>query len=158
MLRVGLGTDRHLLVARRKLILGGVQVDFPKGLRGHSDGDALTHAVMDALLGAAGLGDIGQHFPDTDPRWKDANSIELLRAVAQLLRNAGCQPVNVDAVVHIEKPKLGSLKAEMAARLADALGLPRSMVNVKAKTGEGVGEVGRGKAVEALAIALVEAQ
>jgi 2-C-methyl-D-erythritol 2,4-cyclodiphosphate synthase len=153
-----LGTDRHLLAPGRKLILGGVKVDSPKGLLGHSDGDALTHAVMDALLGAAGLGDIGQHFPDSDPRWKDADSIELLKATAQLLKDAGCRPVNVDAVAHIEKPKLGGLKVEMAARLAEAVGLPRSMVNVKAKTGEGVGEVGRGEAVEALAIALVEAR
>ncbi|MBE7463673.1 MAG: 2-C-methyl-D-erythritol 2,4-cyclodiphosphate synthase [Planctomycetes bacterium] len=156
MNRVGLGTDRHRLAFGKKLILGGVKVESPKGAVGHSDADALTHAVIDAVLGAAGMGDIGHHFPDTDPQWKDANSIELLKKCVELLKTTGYRPTNVDAVVHLEQPKLGRLKQEMAANIADALQLPRHMVNVKAKTGEGLGPVGTGDAVEALAVASIE--
>jgi 2-C-methyl-D-erythritol 2,4-cyclodiphosphate synthase len=156
MLRVGIGTDKHRLAFNRKLILGGVHVPAPRGAVGHSDGDALTHAVIDALLGAAALGDIGHHFPDTDDRWTGASSLEMLASVVQKVRDAGCKPVNVDAVVHLEKPNLGRLKTEMAAALAGALGLATHLVNVKAKTGEGLGDVGASEAVEAFAVALVE--
>jgi 2-C-methyl-D-erythritol 2,4-cyclodiphosphate synthase len=156
MLRVGIGTDRHLLVTGRKLVLGGVVIDFPKGLLGHSDGDVLIHAVIDALLGAAAMGDIGHHFPDTDPRWKDADSMDMLRIAALMLQDHGFRPVNVDCVVHLQQPKLAQLKLEMAAQLAEALRLPRHMVNVKAKTGEGVGVVGSGEVAEALAVVLIE--
>src|SRR6185295_7170756 len=106
MTRFGIGTDRHRLVFGKKLILGGVKVDSPKGAIGHSDADALAHAIIDALLGAAGLGDIGHHFPDTDPKWKDADSMGLLTKTLEILKNAGYQPVNVDASVHLEQPKL----------------------------------------------------
>jgi 2-C-methyl-D-erythritol 2,4-cyclodiphosphate synthase len=156
MLRAGIGTDKHRLAGGRKLTVGGVWIDFPKGFVGHSDGDVLTHAVIDALLGAAGLGDIGHHFPDTDPKWKDANSLEMLKKTVEILKNAGYQPVNVDCTVHLEQPKLGRLKQEMSGVLATALGIPRHMVNVKAKTGEGMGEIGRGDAGEAFAVAMVE--
>jgi 2-C-methyl-D-erythritol 2,4-cyclodiphosphate synthase len=156
MIRFGIGTDKHRLAGGIPLILGGVKVQALKGAVGHSDADTLTHAVIDALLGAAGLGDIGHHFPDSDPKWKDANSIEMLKKVVDILHHAGYKPVNVDASVHLEQPKLGRLKQEMAGNLADALQLPRHMVNVKAKTGEGVDAVGQANAVEAIAVAQVE--
>ena len=156
MFRVGIGTDRHRLSFGKKLILGGVNVESPKGAVGHSDADTLTHAVIDALLGAAGLGDIGHHFPDSDPKWKDADSMEMLRKVVEILKNAGYQPVNVDASVHLEQPKLGRMKYEMSGNIADALSLPRHHVNIKAKTGEGMDCVGKGDAVEAFAVACVE--
>ena len=155
MIRFGIGTDRHRLAGGNKLILGGVEVPALKGAVGYSDADTLTHAVIDALLGAAGLGDIGHHFPDSDPKWKGANSIEMLKKTVETLRLSGYLPVNVDASVHLENPKLGRYKQEMAGILAEALGLPRHMVNVKAKSGETVGTVGRGEAVEAFAIAQV---
>jgi 2-C-methyl-D-erythritol 2,4-cyclodiphosphate synthase len=156
MNRVGIGTDRHRLVFGRKLILGGVQVESPKGAFGHSDADALAHAIIDALLGAAGLGDIGHHFPDNDPKFKDADSMQLMAKTVDILKNAGYQPVNVDASVHLESPKLGRLKQEMSGKIADTLKLPRHHVNIKAKTGEGMDAVGKGDAVEAIAIAQVE--
>ena len=156
MLRAGIGTDKHRLAGGRKLVVGGVWIDFPKGFVGHSDGDVVTHAVIDALLGAAGLGDIGHHFPDNDPKWKDADSLILLANTAELLKAANFVPVNVDATVHLEQPKLGRLKQEMSGKVADTLGIPRHCVNVKAKTGEGVDAVGKGEAVEAIAIAQVE--
>ncbi|HYG75489.1 MAG TPA: 2-C-methyl-D-erythritol 2,4-cyclodiphosphate synthase [Planctomycetota bacterium] len=155
-MRVGIGTDRHRLVFGKKLILGGVKVEAPKGAFGHSDADALTHAVIDALLGAAGLGDIGHHFPDNDPKFKDADSIELLKKTLEILSLAGYAPINIDSSVHLEQPKLGRLKQEMAATIADALKIPRHRVNVKAKTGEGMDAVGKGDCVEAFAIAQVE--
>ena len=155
MIRVGIGTDRHRLVFGRKLILGGVHVDFAKGGAGHSDADALSHAIIDALLGAAGLGDIGHHFPDNDPKWKDADSIELMKKTLEILTSAGYEPVNIDASVHLELPKLGRMKQEMAGIVADTLKLPRHRVNIKAKTGEGLDAVGKGDAVEAIAIAQV---
>jgi 2-C-methyl-D-erythritol 2,4-cyclodiphosphate synthase len=156
MVRFGIGTDRHRLVFGKKLILGGVKVDSPKGATGHSDADTLAHAVIDALLGAAGLGDIGHHFPDTDPKWKDANSMQLLKGVVEILKHAGYQPVNIDASVHLEAPKLGRLKYEMSGNIADTLGLPRHHVNIKAKTGEGMDAVGKGDAVDCFAVACVE--
>ena len=150
---VGIGYDAHRLEAGRRLVLGGVELEHDRGLAGHSDGDALTHAVIDALLGAAGRGDIGQRFPDTDPAWKDADSIELLRTVVAELRAAGYAPLHVDATVVLEAPKLSGAHDAMRARLAEALDLPEDRVNVKATTGEGIGFVGRGEGAAALAVA-----
>jgi 2-C-methyl-D-erythritol 2,4-cyclodiphosphate synthase len=155
-LRAGIGFDTHRLEAARRLILGGVEIEGSEtGLAGHSDADVLTHAVIDALLGAAGLGDIGQHFPDTDERWRDADSLELLRSVRDKLRDAGYNPVNVDATVACEAPKLSPFRDEMRTRLAEATGLDEAAVNVKFTTGEGMGFVGRGEGMAALAIATV---
>ncbi|MGH2716847.1 MAG: 2-C-methyl-D-erythritol 2,4-cyclodiphosphate synthase [Thermoleophilaceae bacterium] len=154
--RSGIGWDSHRLVEGRALVLGGVRVEgAERGLVGHSDADVLTHAVIDALLGAAGLGDIGVHFPDTDERWRDANSLELLGLVRGLVTDAGFSPVNVDATVACEAPRLGPYRDEMRARLAEAVGLPAAAVNVKFTTGEKMGFVGRGEGVAALAIATV---
>jgi 2-C-methyl-D-erythritol 2,4-cyclodiphosphate synthase len=156
--RAGIGYDSHRLDAGRPLVLGGVRVeDAPRGLAGHSDADVLTHAVIDALLGAAGLGDIGQHFPDTDERWRDADSIELLFAVVRQLAEAGYIPANIDATVACEEPKLSPYRDEMRARLAEATGLAPGAVNVKFTTGERMGFVGRGEGAAALAIATVAA-
>jgi 2-C-methyl-D-erythritol 2,4-cyclodiphosphate synthase len=154
MSRAGIGWDSHRLEAGRRLILGGVQiVKSEAGLAGHSDADVLTHAVIDALLGAAGLGDIGQHFPDTDERWRDADSLDLLRAVRGMLRDAGYTPVNIDATVACETPTLAPFRDEMRTRLAEAAELPPDAVNVKFTTGERMGFVGRGEGIAALAIA-----
>ncbi len=149
----GIGYDSHRLVAGRRLVLGGVDIPGELGLEGHSDADVLTHAVIDALLGAAGMGDIGEHFPDTDERWHDADSLELLRSVAATVNAAGLKIVNVDCTVVMERPKLGAHRAEIRGLLAQALGLEAKSVNVKATTGEGIGFVGRGEGVAALAIA-----
>jgi 2-C-methyl-D-erythritol 2,4-cyclodiphosphate synthase len=153
--RVGIGFDSHRFAEGRRLVLGGVRVDFARGLAGFSDADALTHAVIDALLGAAGLGDIGAHFPDTDERWRDADSIDLLGLVRGMLGEAGVAPVNVDATVLCEAPKLGPYRSRMRLRLAEALGLSPAVVNVKFTTAEGMGWVGRGEGVAALAVATV---
>ena len=138
-------------------MLGGVEIDHERGLAGHSDADVLTHAVIDALLGAAALGDLGQHFPDTDERWRDANSIELLRAVRRLLAEAGYAPVNVDSTVICEEPKLAPHRDAMRARLAMGLELEPAEVSVKFTTNEGMGFVGRGEGIAALAVATVSA-
>jgi 2-C-methyl-D-erythritol 2,4-cyclodiphosphate synthase len=148
----GIGYDSHRLRNGRRLILGGVEIAHEQGLEGHSDADVLTHAIIDALLGAAGLGDIGEHFPDTDERLEDADSIELLRKVVALLADAGLGIVNVDSTVVIEAPRLHPHKAAIRARLAEALGLEPARVNVKASTGEGIGFIGRGEGAAALAI------
>jgi 2-C-methyl-D-erythritol 2,4-cyclodiphosphate synthase len=148
----GIGWDSHRLVEGRPLILGGVTIPFERGLAGHSDADVLAHAVIDALLGAAGLGDIGEHFPDSDERWAGADSLALLRAVAGLVGDAGHAVANVDTTVLMERPKLGAHRAEIRASLADALGVAAERVNVKASTGEGMGFVGRGEGVAALAV------
>ena len=156
-LRAGIGFDTHRLEAGRRLVLGGVEIEESEaGLAGHSDADVLTHAVIDALLGAAGLGDIGQHFPDTDERWRDADSLELLRNVRDKLRDAGYDPVNIDATVACEEPKLAPFRDEMRTRLAEAAGLEATAVNVKFTTGERMGFVGRGEGMAALAIATVD--
>ena len=156
MTRSGIGWDSHRLVSGRPLVLGGVVVpDAALGLAGHSDADVLTHAVIDALLGAAGLGDLGMHFPDTDERWKDADSLDLLRRTHALLGDAGLSPVNVDATVVCEEPRLSPYRDEMRASLASAVGLPADAVNVKFTTAERMGFVGRGEGVAALAIATV---
>jgi 2-C-methyl-D-erythritol 2,4-cyclodiphosphate synthase len=155
--RVGIGFDTHRLEGGRPLIIGGVHIEeAPRGLAGHSDADVLTHAIVDALLGAAGLGDIGRHFPDTDERWRDANSLDLLRAVAAQIADAGYSPVNIDATVACEAPKLATHRDEMRTRLAEASGLDASAVNVKFTTGEKMGFVGRGEGIAALAIAAVQ--
>ena len=156
-MRAGIGFDTHRLEAGRRLVLGGVEIaDAPAGLAGHSDADVLTHAVIDALLGAAGLGDIGQHFPDTDERWRDADSLDLLRRARELLSDAGYVPANVDATLACEEPKLAPFRDEMRTRLAEAAGLEPDAVNVKFTTGEGMGFVGRGEGMAAIATAMVE--
>jgi 2-C-methyl-D-erythritol 2,4-cyclodiphosphate synthase len=156
-MRAGIGIDSHRLEAGRRLVLGGVEIESEVGLAGHSDADVLTHAVMDALLGAAGLGDIGRHFPDGDPKYEDADSVELLREVAGLVERAGFELVNVDATVACEAPKLDPHREAMRARLAEALGLEAGAVNVKFTTGERMGFVGRREGIAALAIASVRA-
>jgi 2-C-methyl-D-erythritol 2,4-cyclodiphosphate synthase len=155
--RTGLGWDSHRLVAGRPLILGGVRFeDAELGLDGHSDADVLTHAVMDALLGAAGLDDIGVHFPDSDGAYEGADSIALLREVVALLAVEGLRIVHVDTTILMERPKLGPLRGAIRDRLAEALGLGRAAVNVKASTGERMGFVGRGEGVAAMAVATVQ--
>jgi 2-C-methyl-D-erythritol 2,4-cyclodiphosphate synthase len=153
---IGFGYDTHRLVAGRPLILGGVRVEHDLGLEGHSDADVLTHAIIDAVLGAAGLGDIGEHFPDTDERWRGADSIDMLRRAAQLVAGEGLRVVNVDATVVLERPKLAPHRAAMRGRLAGALGLDDRQVNVKATRGEGMGFVGRGEGAAAMAVASLE--
>jgi 2-C-methyl-D-erythritol 2,4-cyclodiphosphate synthase len=155
--RVGLGSDVHHLVRGRKLILGGVKIPFEKGPLGHSDGDALAHAITDALLGAAALGDIGRHFPDTSPRWRNASSLIFLREARRLAARAGFSIVNVDATVELERPKLRAYIPRMQRKLAAALGIKPSQVSVKAKSGEGMDAVGLGLAVRAEAISLLVA-
>ena len=153
--RTGIGWDSHRLEPGRPLILGGVQLEHPDGLglAGHSDADVLTHAVIDALLGAAALDDIGAHFPDTDERWRGADSLDLLRAVAGMLAERGLSVEHVDATVLMERPKVGPRKHEMRDHLAAALEIAHTRVNVKATTGEGMGFVGRGEGVVAQAVA-----
>lgn len=155
-MRVGIGHDTHRLVEGRPLILGGVRIPSDRGLWGHSDADVVLHAVADALLGAAALGDIGEHFPDTDPRYKDLDSSRLLEDVVRLVREAGFRAVNLDVTVHAQTPKLSPYKAAVRSNLARLLGLPESAVNVKAKTGEHVGPVGRAEAIQCDAAVLLE--
>jgi 2-C-methyl-D-erythritol 2,4-cyclodiphosphate synthase len=153
MTLTGIGYDSHRLTAGRRLTIGGVEIPSELGLDGHSDADVLAHAVIDALLGAAGLGDIGEHFPDTEERWRDADSIGLLRAAVEMVGAERLQIVNVDCTVVIEAPKLQPHRQAIRERLAGALGLPAVRVNVKASTGERIGFVGRGEGVAALAVA-----
>lgn len=153
--RVGIGYDIHRLVEGRRLVLGGVEIASPRGLLGHSDGDSLSHAITDALLGAAGLGDIGQHFSDKDPRWAGANSQVFLSHVRQLLAERGFQIGNIDATILAERPKLQSVMPEIRARLAETLGIDPSRLNLKAKTNEGLDAIGRGEAIGAQAVVLL---
>ena len=153
---IGFGYDTHRLEAGRPLVLGGVAIEHETGLAGHSDADVLTHAVIDALLGAAGLGDIGLHFPDTDERWRDADSIDLLRLACGIVANEDLRVVNVDATLVLEAPKIGPHRHAMRERLAEAMGVPVRRVNVKATTGEGIGFVGRGEGAAAMAVAMLE--
>lgn len=150
---VGIGYDSHRLAAGRKLVIGGVEIESEQGLEGHSDADVLAHAVIDALLGAAGLGDIGEHFPDTDERWRDADSMVLLAHAVSLIGDTDHEIVNVDCTLVMERPKLGAHKVAIRDSLAATLGLDARRVNVKASTGEGIGFVGRGEGVAALAVA-----
>lgn len=156
MSRVGIGYDLHRLAEGRKLILGGVEIPFEKGPVGHSDGDALAHAICDALLGAASLGDIGTHFPDTDPKWKGAASLRFLERVRELLAERRLRIAHIDAVLITEKPKLGPHFPAMRAALARTLAIPESAINLKAKTNEGVDAIGRGEAIAAQAVATLE--
>jgi len=154
--RIGEGWDTHQLVEGRPLILGGVTIPHTHGLLGHSDADALCHAITDALFGAAGLGDIGRHFPDTDVAFKGADSIALLAECVRRVRAAGWEPVNVDSTIVAQKPKLAPHIDAMRAQLAQALGLPADVVNVKAKTAEKMGPVGELKAIETRAVCLLQ--
>ena len=149
----GIGWDSHRLAAGRPLILGGVTIAHDRGLDGHSDADVLTHAVIDALLGASALGDIGQHFPDSDERYRDADSMELLRTVVAMLAERGLRVAHVDTTVVMERPKLAGHREAIRASLAAALGVEPGQVNVKASTGEGMGFIGREEGVAALAVA-----
>ncbi len=155
-MRIGHGYDVHRLVEGRKLILGGVEIPYEKGLLGHSDADVLTHALMDALLGAAGLGDIGQHFPDHDDRYLGADSLELLRQVCAMLADRGFRIVNADVTVIAQRPKLAGFIPAMRERLAEVMGLSTGDVNVKATTEEKLGFTGEGLGIAAHAVALIE--
>jgi 2-C-methyl-D-erythritol 2,4-cyclodiphosphate synthase/2-C-methyl-D-erythritol 4-phosphate cytidylyltransferase/2-C-methyl-D-erythritol 2,4-cyclodiphosphate synthase len=154
-IRIGIGKDLHRLAAGRRFILGGVHIPYEKGELGHSDGDALCHAIIDALLGAAALGDIGGFFPPQDMRWKDAVSLDLLRAVCERVREAAWEIVNIDAVVECERPAILPYRQAVCASLAGAMGIDAARVWVKGKTGEGLGEIGRGEAVGAEAVCLL---
>ncbi|HEV1998696.1 MAG TPA: 2-C-methyl-D-erythritol 2,4-cyclodiphosphate synthase [Candidatus Dormibacteraeota bacterium] len=156
-LRVGQGYDIHRLVPGRKLILAGVELPWDLGLEGHSDGDAICHALADAVLGAAGLGDIGTHFPSEEMKWKDASSIGLLAGLGKLVAGAGLQVLNADVTVILEVPRIGPYREAMVANLAAALNLPASQVGLKAKSNDGLGPVGQGEAIAALAVVLVGA-
>jgi 2-C-methyl-D-erythritol 2,4-cyclodiphosphate synthase len=156
MSRAGFGFDLHPLVAGRPLVLGGVTVPSQEGLDGHSDADVLTHAVAEAMLGALALGDLGRHFPDTDPRWRGVSSLVLLAGVRDLVRAGGGRLVNVDATVLAQAPKLAPHLPEMARRLADVLGIPVERVSVKAKSPEGLGLLGRREGMAAMAVVSVE--
>ena len=153
---VGIGYDSHRLAAGRRLVIGGVEIPNDRGLHGHSDADVLAHSVIDALLGAAGLGDIGEHFPAADERWRDADSMALLAQVVATIADAGMAIVNVDCTLVMEAPKLGSHRAAIRESLATVLQCEPRRVNVKASTGEGIGFVGRGEGVAALAIASLQ--
>jgi 2-C-methyl-D-erythritol 2,4-cyclodiphosphate synthase len=155
-LRIGIGHDTHRLVEGRPLILAGVRVEFELGLLGHSDADVVLHALADALLGAAALGDIGEHYPDTDPRWLGLDSRRLLAEVVERVASAGWRPVNCDLIIHAQEPKLGPHKPALRASLARLLGLDEGAVNVKAKTGEHVGPIGRAEAISCEALVLLE--
>jgi 2-C-methyl-D-erythritol 2,4-cyclodiphosphate synthase len=154
-MRVGIGHDTHRLEEGRPLILGGVRIDHPRGLAGHSDADVVLHAVTDALLGAAGLGDIGDAYPDTDPAYRDCDSTVFVRRTIEKLNRAGWRLVNIDVTVFAQEPTLGPIKGQIRQRLADLLGLDTSSVNVKAKTGESVGHIGRAEAIACQAVVLI---
>jgi 2-C-methyl-D-erythritol 2,4-cyclodiphosphate synthase len=154
-MRAGIGYDSHAFAEGRRLVLGGVEIPHPRGLSGHSDADAVSHAVTDALLGAVALGDIGSHFPPDDDAWRDADSLALLARALGLVADAGYRPVNVDVTVICEAPRLAAHVPAMRTRLADALGIGPEGVSVKATTNEGMGWVGRGEGVAVLAVAVV---
>lgn len=154
-MRTGIGFDFHRLVEGRALILGGVTIPFEKGLLGHSDADVLIHAVCDALLGAAALGDIGIHFPDTDPRFKDVSSLKLLTSVKGMIAHQGYRVLNVDTVVLAEAPRLAGYRGQMQTNIARVLDCPQNAVNVKATTSEGCGMIGRGEGIGVMATALL---
>ena len=155
-MRVGIGYDVHRLVKGRKLILGGAEIPFEKGLLGHSDADALIHAVCDALLGAAGLGDIGMHFPDTDSEFKDISSMKLLAKTFQMLKASRLSILNLDTVIFAEAPKLSSYRSVMQQNIAATLKIEPAQINIKATTTEGLGMIGSGEGIGAMAVALIE--
>jgi 2-C-methyl-D-erythritol 2,4-cyclodiphosphate synthase len=155
--RVGIGHDTHRLIAGRPLILGGLRIEHSLGLLGHSDADVVCHAVADAILGAAGLGDIGEHYPDTDPQWQGLDSTRLLAEVVKKVAQARWRVVNCDVIIHAQEPKLGPHKQAIRANLAGLLQVGEIMVNVKAKTGEHVGPIGRAEAISCHAVVLLEA-
>lgn len=155
-MRVGLGSDTHRLVEGRPLILGGVEIEHPRGLDGHSDADVVLHALTDALLGAMGMGDIGDAYPDTDPKYKDADSQLFVRETMALLNRNDYRVVNTDVIIFAQEPKLGPLKGAIRSRIAQLLGVEESQVNVKAKTGERVGAIGRAEAIGCQVIVLLE--
>jgi 2-C-methyl-D-erythritol 2,4-cyclodiphosphate synthase len=154
--RVGIGHDTHRLSEGRPLILGGLRIAHPRGLVGHSDADVVCHAVADALLGAAGLGDIGEHYPDTDPQWKGLDSTRLLAEVVGQVERSGWRAINCDVIIHAQEPKLSPHKPAIRANLARLLRIGEGAVNIKAKTGEHVGHVGRGEAIVCQAVVLIE--
>jgi 2-C-methyl-D-erythritol 2,4-cyclodiphosphate synthase len=156
--RVGIGYDSHRFVAGRPLVLGGITIPHAQGLAGHSDADAVAHALTDAILGAAGAGNIGQLFPDTDPQWKDADSMELLRTAHELVRGRGLTLAQADCSVITERPTLGPHLGAMAAALASRLGVDSGAISVKAKTNEGMGFIGRGEGIAVIAVAVLEAR
>jgi len=154
--RIGFGNDVHRLAPGRKLILGGIRIPFEKGPEGHSDGDALAHAICDAILGAATLGDIGQHFPDRSPQWHNVSSLLFLHHARELLDQAGYRIANIDSTISLERPKLAPYIPRMRKKLADALGILADQISVKAKTGEGVDAVGESAAIRVDAVVLIE--
>jgi 2-C-methyl-D-erythritol 2,4-cyclodiphosphate synthase len=155
-LRIGHGYDLHQLVEGRPLLLGGIQIAHPRGLLGHSDGDVVVHAICDAILGAIAAGDIGQHFPETDERYQDISSSELLRQVVALMRAEGWRVGNVDVTICAEQPRVGPQRMAMRGRIAELIGIPVTCVSIKAKTNEGLDAVGRGEAIAATAVVLLE--
>ncbi len=155
-MRVGIGYDTHRLVLGRPLVLGGVTIPFEKGLEGHSDADVLVHAIIDALLGAAAMGTIGEHFPETDPRFEGVDSLELLAMTAGLIEDHGKRIVNIDSVIVAERPRLQPHLSEMARHIAEIVGLDQDLVGVKATSPEGLGSLGRGDGIAAQAVALLE--
>jgi len=155
MIRVGFGYDIHPLVDERKLILGGVIIPFTKGLKGHSDADVVCHAIADALLGAIAKSDIGEHFPDTDKQYKDASSIDLLKKTGEIIKDAGFHINNIDVTVIAENPKISPYKNEMVRNISQTLELDKNQVSIKATTHEGLGDLGRGEAIAACAVAMV---
>ena len=155
-MRVGIGYDIHRLVKGRPLILGGVPIAHQKGLLGHSDADVLVHAICDALLGAAGLGDIGLHFPDTDPQYKDISSLKLLSKTGSMLAEKGYRILNLDTIIFAEAPKLGSYRSEMQISIAKAMNMAADGINIKATTTEGLGVIGKGEGIGAMCVALIE--
>jgi 2-C-methyl-D-erythritol 2,4-cyclodiphosphate synthase len=158
MIRVGIGYDSHRFEKGRPLVLGGIRIPHPHGLAGHSDADAVAHALIDAMLGAAAAGDIGQHFSDTDPKWKDADSMELLRRAHELVRERGYTLAQADLTIITEQPRLGPHLPAMATKLAERLGAPPGSVSLKAKTNEGMGFIGRGEGIAVIAVATLEAR
>ena len=153
--RTGIGFDCHRLAKRRRLVLGGVEIDYDKGLAGHSDADVLCHAIMDALLGAVGDGDIGVHFPNNDAMWKGARSLDLLKKVVKRLNKKGARVVNVDSMIVAEKPKIHSYNKAIRKSIASAIGVNVNCISVKATTAEGMGAIGRGEGMAAMAVATV---
>jgi 2-C-methyl-D-erythritol 2,4-cyclodiphosphate synthase len=154
-MRVGIGHDTHRLVAGRPLLLGGIRIEHPRGLEGHSDADVVLHAVTDAMLGAAGLGDIGDVYPDTAPEYRNCDSRVFLQETLARLNHSGWRLVNLDIIIFAQEPKLGPVKAQIRRHLAGLLRLPESAVNIKAKTGEGVGAIGRAEAISCQAVVLI---